>query len=217
MNPLLKNVPKLTQEQELALLDRYRNGDSEAGGTLVHAHAPWIRNIISKVPVPSWVSQEDLFCDVMPEVLAALKTYRSENGSALKTYLYVAIHRASVKCARIYEGNPGIDSMEIEAPEPGESGVVAAIHGLVASIPDDEINETGRKLISRMLKGYDDEEIASQMGWGVAETVSVVKHMRLYLAYIMVIVGHSAEPYISDVTLTSMAEEYERQRDSWFV
>lgn len=152
----------------------------------------------------------------MPEVLAALKTYKIGSGTALKTYLYVAIHRAVVKSLVMYEGSCGIDDLEIEAPGSSESGVVSVIQGLVAALPDSEINETGRKLISRMLRGYDTDEIASQMGFTVADTVRMVEQMRLYLAYIMVVAGHSAEPFISDTTLSSMAMEYERQKDSWF-
>lgn len=216
MNPLFKNVPILTEDQEDDLLRRYRDGDSEAGGVLVHAHAPWIRNIILQMKVKPWVSHEDLFCDVMPEVLAALKTFNRNGSAALKTYLYVAIHRAVVKCAKMHEMGPGIDDIELEAPEECESGVVTVIHSLVNALPDSEINETGRKLVSRMLRGYDIEEIASQMGFTVPDTIRAVEQMRRFIAYLMVVAGHSAEPFISDATLSSLAEEHMRQKESWF-
>lgn len=208
-------MPQLSPEQEDELLLRYREGDSDAGGVLVHANAPWIRNIIGKLKCPSWVSQEDLFCDVMPDVLAALRTY-SRDKATLKTYLYVAVTRSAVKASRLYEGAISVDDEECFAPDGGVCDVVSTIQGLVAAVPDDEINETGRKLISRMLRGYDMDEIASQMGWEVGETQRMVENMRLFIAYIMVRAGHSADPYITDDVLVSMAEQYEEQKEGWF-
>jgi DNA-directed RNA polymerase specialized sigma24 family protein len=216
MNPLFKNVPVLSKDQEDSLLEKYRGGDSESGGILVHAHAPWIDRVIGTLAIPKWISRDDLFSDIMPDVLSALRTYDRSKGTTLRTYLYVAIARSAVKASKQYETVGDLEGQDIAAPDENVCDVIGLIGSLVAAIPDEEINETGRKLISRMLKGYDIEEIASQMGWTVADTTRMVKQTRLFIAYIMVRGGHSASPWIDDDTLSSMAEEYLRHTEGWF-
>lgn len=215
MNPLLKNIPTLTPEQQSTLLQEYSNGDKEAGGTLVHANALWIKNVIGKLRTPSHISQDDLFADVMPDVLSSLKTYDSSKSS-LRTYLYLVVSRSAIKASRQYECTADGDMRDVQSVEGEVCDVVGLIRKLVAALPDEEINESGRKLISIMLKGYDVDEISSQMGWMYAEAQQMVCQQRLLIAWLMRKSGHSAEPWIDDTALEAMADRYEEQREGWF-
>lgn len=215
MNPLLKDIPILTPEEQASLIQQYIDGDKEAGGKIVHANARYIQNILCKLKMPCFISRDDLFADVMPDVLSGLKSF-DITKSSLKTFLYLVVSRSAIKASRQYEAPYDGDVSDIQSPDREACDVVGLIRNLVAAVPDEEINETGRKLISRMLRGYDMEEIASQMGWGVAETKQMVEQQRLLIAWLMKKAGHSADPWIDDKTLGAMADRYARQREGWW-
>ncbi len=181
----------------------------------MHANAIWIRNVIGKLRLPRWISEDDLFADVMPDVLSCLKTYNS-GKSSLHTYLYLVVYRSAMKAVKQYENPSDGSGHEAYKEDSEQCDVVGLIQKLVAAMPDEEINESGRKLVSRMLRGYNTEEIASQMGWGCAETQVAVEKQRLLIAWLMARGGHSADPFIDDATLADMAMQHETQRDGWW-
>lgn len=212
MNPLLKDVPKISYEEQLTLIERYRDGDNEAAGTVIHANGPWINRIIGKLNVDKNI-HEELFCDVMPNVLTALKIF-DPNKSSLKTFLYLVVSRAALRAAKQYESVMPLEGEPIDE-RPGSCSIIEDVWQLFSAISPDEVNEQGRQLIIRLVKGYSQEEIAEQFGWTDNEAKQIIADIRRYMAWVLMQNEFSAEPWMSNDEINKLANEHKSRMDSW--
>ena len=161
---------------------------------------------------PSWIDMESVFADVMGELAVSIPNY-DPSVAQLSTYLGRIIPIAARKSA-CAQGTPNDHyTLDFDAVIDDDKGdvidVLRAIRAIINSTPDDEINETTRLVIDRMLKGYSVRDVASQLGWSKGKTERFVEKTRDYIAWKMVRAGASASPWIPDHELTSMHDRYE--------
>ena len=210
MNPLLKDPPQLSKADEHDYIVTWKESqDSKLLGLVLHARARWVWRVIKNMGLPEWVDFESVFSDVMGEVFLAMDGYDPSFG--LSAYLYRVIHRSAWKSSQSQGGETAdIDFNLIVDTDPGDAdNVLVQLSQLIEATPSDELNDTARLLICRILGGKSNTEIASMMGWTYEKTKGNVTHIRRYLAWRMVLADLSAGPWIEDRDLQQLAMEYE--------
>lgn len=157
----------------------------------------------------SSVDKDALFADVMGEIFLAMGNYDLSRG--LSAYLYPVIRHSAYKFAKQQNKlTSDIDFNLIIDEDPGSADdVLVAINRLIESTPQDELNETARLLLRRILSGHPNAKIANMMGWSYAKTKRNVNRLRQYIAWRMVAEGMSAAPWIDDRDLTTLAAQYQ--------
>ena len=72
---------------ETSLIDRYRNGDSEAGWELVMSQLPLIKSLAGKLNLPRSVDYEDVVSEMQLKVYADIAKYDPELAG-MATFVY---------------------------------------------------------------------------------------------------------------------------------
>lgn len=202
---------------ELELLNEYlKHDDQEALGQFIEGRMDYIRRVIYKCPLPQWVDRDQAFADALGEVFIAMKHYDSEK-SAVSTYLYMVASKSAIK-SQNRQSDSRVDEVLFDhavVVNEDAGDCLSSVEQVVRSIPRDEINEESHKILTLLVDGYDDSDIASIVGLTGMEADRRISHLRNYLAWMLVTAGVSIEPVVTDDKLSEMAEQYERDTSSW--
>jgi DNA-directed RNA polymerase specialized sigma24 family protein len=162
--------------------------------------------------MPNWVNREDVFADVLVDILDALRSYDPNLGK-LTTYLYRVVQRAAMRTMDSQRGKLAMEDVNPNLLLDGSvepCDIVDTIATIFGKIPDDEINEQTRQLVAMLLKGYSQSDIACKMEWSRSYTAEMVQAVRNHIAWRLVDAGYSGEPWITDSDLAEMAEAHEK-------
>lgn len=214
-----KPKEKLSAKEEQDLIAAYRNGDDNAIGQLIWSHAGIIKRAINETNCPDWIDKEDVFSDMMVEVVKATRRY-DPNRCRYSSYIYGVAKRIAprfvsesmaLRSETIEDCDVFPDSRVNETPV----DVIDRIRAIFDATPDSQIGEEGRRLVDRILRGTPISEIAQQMGWGRPYTTTAVAEMRDEIAWRLLKSGSSAEPWISDCELAKMAARHSARISEW--
>lgn len=154
-------------EDSLALLERVRQGDSEALERLLHRYVPSLRRW-ARGRLPRWARDladtEDLVQDTIIRTLPRLNAFEYRHEGALQAYLRQAVvNRIHDECRRAGR-RPPVDDVDEAIPDNGLSPLEAAVgadslrryeEGLQQLRPEDR-----ELIVARLEMGYGYAEIA---------------------------------------------------------
>lgn len=209
MEFLLSSAPKLTRQQEIDLISQYQDGDTEAGGTVVHSRMPYILSVIRQQKLPSWVDIESIFTDVCSDVAIALRNF-DPTLSNPGTYIYRIVSVQSRKLAFAQQHESLEHPNLIEEDEVGDpTEVIERVKSIFERLPASEMNETSWMALDLLFRGNKPAEIGRIMGWPTAFAKARVEALQREIAWRMVMAGESASPWISDSELQKLAKEHD--------
>lgn len=211
MDKVFRDAPYLTKTEERDYIRLWQeNQDKEVLGAVILSRGRWVWTVLKKLSLPAWVDLDAVHADVLSGLIPALKTYDCSRG--LTAYLYPVVSRIAYKSAARQNQlhadinfNYILDEEQVDAAD-----VLDVIHALVDETPAEELNDTAKILIRRVLSGYGVGKIANLMGWTPERTKRNVEHVRGYIAHKMLERGQSAAPWIDDRDLVAMADVYRR-------
>ncbi len=213
---LLKDPPTYTKDEEKALFIKWRGGDKEAIGEIIHGRARWVLSVISKTPLPCGTDIDAVFSDCIGAIFMAMKNFDPDRG--LTAYLYPVIKRTAYDSSGIPIETVDCDRL-LDSESDRADSVLFFLRETIDATPMDELNSSKRMILKRMLDGESPAQIANAMGWSFDRSFQEVTHLRQYLAWQIVDAEMSGEPWLCDRELTSLAAAYEqtvRARGSLF-
>lgn len=209
MNEFFRDAPVLTQDQEHEYIRLWQeNQDRDALGSVVHSRGRWVWTVLKQLSLPPWIDMDSVHADVLSGMTKALTSYDNKRG--LTAYLYPVVARIAYKSAgKQNKQYADYDFNYIIDEAPGEAGdVLEAIEAIIDETPPEELNDTAKILIRRVITGHGVAQIANLMGWTPERTKRNVEHVRGYIAHKMLEREQSAAPWIDDKDLVAMANVY---------
>ena len=211
---IFKEFSVLPREEELALIKKYQEGDTEAGNEVLTTRMAWIYYIVRSLNLPSWVNEDEVASDVAADIAISLRNYKPDRSS-VSTYLHKIIRVQSWAYAngqkQEFDSALEGDYVEPEIKDPSE--VIAMIRDVFHGV---DMNEKAQIILDRMLRGINPHEIGRQTGWKREEIHGRIKAVRQEIAWRMRKAGHSAAPWIQDKDLEELASEYEENQFGLF-
>lgn len=216
-NPILLNPVHLSDEELKRHLRLYREEDSrESLEMLLRAHSPLIYRVMRSMRLPSWIEVDDIYCDILPNIMKSYKTF-DPTKSSIETYLFMVTTRAAMRAFPRYSPSEQIpESQAAQKPKRDLSHVLMQAGYAVSLIPEFESNWAGRLIAKRLLSGVSLNDIASQLGWTRRATAIAARKVKCQIAQQLVSADISLEPVISDDKLRFMASQAEKQEKTWF-
>ncbi len=211
MDDIFRNAPVLDKAQEKEYIRLWQEEqDRDALGAVIHSRGRWVWAVLSKLPLPAWVDMDSIHADVLVEIMPALATF--DNSRGLTAYLYPIVSRTAYRSAALQNKQfADFDFNYVLDEDPGEAAdVIDAITAIIEETPAEELNDTAKILIRRVLAGYGVAKIAALMGWTPERTKRNVDHVRGYIAHRMLEKKQSAAPWIDDRDLEEMADVYRK-------
>lgn len=208
---LLKNPPAYTKDEEKALFIKWKGGDKEAIGEIIHGRARWVLSVISKMSLPPGTDQDAVFSDCIGAVFMAMKNFDVTRG--LTAYLYPVIKRTAYDSSGIPTETVDCDRLLDSAGDRADS-VLCLLRDAIESTPMEELNSSKRQLLQRMFDGESPAQIANVMGWSFDHAFREVQWLRQYLAWRIVSEDMSGEPWLCDRELVQLAAAFEQTRRS---
>ncbi len=206
---LLKDPPVYTKDEEKALFAKWRAGDKEAIGEIIHGRARWVLSVVSKMTLPRGTDLDAVFADVIGEIFIAMRNFDPARG--LTAYLYPVIKRTAYQSSGIPIETVECDRLLDNEQERADS-VLCFLRDIIDATPMNELNSTHRMILKRMLDGESPAKIAHLMDWSFEKSARIVKRLRQYLAWHIVEADVSGEPWLCDRDLAKLAAEHEQVR-----
>lgn len=207
----LKTSPPTTPEREAELVAIYqKTGCHDALEEILRGRAAWVWRAVNAMPLRQYTDLDACFSDAMSEI--ALSIHRFDASRKFSSFLSSIVTRSafrSQKRQNIEQNQDFVFEKVIDESPRSASDILQSMREIIDAIPPEEINESTRIVIERLMSGCTVEEIASMMGWTVPRTRKAVEHVRCFIAYQMLMSGKSAAPWIDDRDLDAMARQYE--------
>lgn len=211
MDKIFRDAPYLTQDQESECIRLWQEcQDNDSLGRVVLSRGRWAWSVLQKLCLPTWVDMDSVHADVLSGLIPALNTY--DRSRKLTAYLHPVVSRIAYKsAARQNQQHSDYDFNCVLDSEVGDAAdVLDEINALIEETPAEELNDTARCLIRRVLAGYGVGKIANLMGWTPERAKRNVEHVRGYIAHKMLERGQSAAPWIDDKDLAVLADVYRK-------
>jgi RNA polymerase sigma-70 factor (ECF subfamily) len=119
---LRRAAPLVETDDEVRLVERARQGDSEAFGRLVDRYHRRVYGIVYRMCGPD--DAEDLTQEIFLKALAALRSFQFQGNASFRTWLYRIAVNASINELRRRKRRRAVEGPSLDSPVSTEDGSV---------------------------------------------------------------------------------------------
>lgn len=157
----------------------------EISGEIIQLYSQWISSVIASMRPPRWIDKEELFADVMPDVLSAIDKYDSQQGK-LTTLLFTVVKRAatkSIKSTMRYSRHYGdYESLVESTSDTNLLEVDEAAFAIHVAMASQNLTREYRLVLDRLILGTPRSEICQQLGIHPSKVATIISRIQDMLA-----------------------------------
>lgn len=181
----------------------------EITGRLIESHSPWIMTTIRECKRPPWIDVDEIFADVMLDILKSVSKY-NPNISQFNTFLYTVVMRSakrSIQRFMKYSSNEELTPDMALLPPENNTYPHEILKDILWACKELNIPERQQKIMRRKLSGRTNEDVAAELNTTPSEIVDEQRYIYRQIATFFLSRHYEAAPYITTEKLQEIVDE----------